>query len=67
MRKRFQDTVRTPFHKIPQGDFIDDCRLNASQACVLYILGSFWYLSFIKMLVYDSGMKIGHMLLKIFA
>ena len=20
---------RTPFHKIPQGDFIDDCRLNA--------------------------------------
>ena len=27
MRKRFQDTF-------PQGDFIDDCRLNASQACV---------------------------------
>ena len=25
---------RTPFHKIPRGDFIDDCRLNASQACV---------------------------------
>ena len=25
---------RTPFHKIPQGDFIDDCRLNAGQACV---------------------------------
>ena len=25
---------RTPFHKIPQGDFIDDCRLNASQVCV---------------------------------
>ena len=25
---------RTPFQKIPQGDFIDDCRLNASQACV---------------------------------
>ena len=25
---------RTPFRKIPQGDFIDDCRLNASQACV---------------------------------
>ena len=25
---------RTPFPKIPQGDFIDDCRLNASQACV---------------------------------
>ena len=25
---------RTPFHKIPQGDFIDDCRSNASQACV---------------------------------
>ena len=25
---------RTPFHKISQGDFIDDCRLNASQACV---------------------------------
>ena len=24
---------RSPFHKIPQGDFIDDCRLNASQAC----------------------------------
>ena len=23
---------RTPFHKIPQGDFIDDCRLNVSQA-----------------------------------
>ena len=20
---------RTPFHEIPQGDFIDDCRLNA--------------------------------------
>ncbi|XP_068723901.1 uncharacterized protein [Montipora capricornis] len=26
---------RTPFHKIPQGDFIDDCRLNA-----ISILGS---------------------------
>ena len=25
---------RTPFHKIPLGDFIDDCRSNASQACV---------------------------------
>ena len=25
---------RTPLHKIPQGDFIDDCPLNASQACV---------------------------------
>ena len=25
---------RTPLNKIPQGDFIDDCRLNASQACV---------------------------------
>ena len=25
---------RAPFHKIPRGDFIDDCRLNASQACV---------------------------------
>ena len=25
---------RTPFHKIPQGNFLDDCRLNASQACV---------------------------------
>ena len=25
---------RTPFHKIPQGDFNDDCRLNASQVCV---------------------------------
>ena len=24
----------TPFYKIPQGDFIDDCGLNASQACV---------------------------------
>ena len=26
---------RTPFHKIPLGDFIDDCRLNATQACVI--------------------------------
>ena len=26
---------RTPFHKIPQGDFIDDCRLNATQACLI--------------------------------
>ena len=26
---------RTPFHKIPQGDFIDDCRLKATQACVI--------------------------------
>ena len=26
---------RTPFHKIPQGDFSDDCRLNATQACVI--------------------------------
>ena len=26
---------RTPFHKIPQGDFIDDCRLNTTQACVI--------------------------------
>ena len=25
---------KTPFHRIPQGDFIDDCRLNAGQACV---------------------------------
>ena len=25
---------RTPFHKILQGDFIDDCRLNPSQAGV---------------------------------
>ena len=25
---------RTPFHKIPQGDFIDNCRLNASQTWV---------------------------------
>ena len=25
---------RTPFHKIPQGDFINDCRLHVSQACV---------------------------------
>ena len=23
--------ARTPFHKIPQGDFIDDCRLNATK------------------------------------
>ena len=29
---------RTPFHNIPQGDFIDDCRLNA-----ISILGSFKY------------------------
>ena len=26
---------RTPFHKIRQGDFIDDCRLKATQACVI--------------------------------
>ena len=26
---------RTPFHKIPQRDFIDDCRLNATQACMI--------------------------------
>ena len=26
---------RTLFHKIPQGDFIDDCRLNTTQACVI--------------------------------
>ena len=26
---------RTPFHKIPQGDFIDDCHLNATQARVI--------------------------------
>ena len=26
--------ARTPFHKIPQGDFIDDCHLNASEAGV---------------------------------
>ena len=26
---------RTTFHKIPQGYFIDDCRLNATQACVI--------------------------------
>ena len=25
---------RTPFYKIPRGNSIDDCRLNASQACV---------------------------------
>ena len=25
---------RTSFHKIPQGDFIDDCRLSGTQACV---------------------------------
>ena len=25
---------RTPFHKIPQGNFTDDCRLNASEAGV---------------------------------
>lgn len=26
---------RTPYHKIPQGDFIDDRRLNATQACAI--------------------------------
>ena len=26
---------RTLFHKIPRGDFIDDCPLNATQACVI--------------------------------
>ena len=26
---------RTPLHKIPQGDFIDDCHLNATQARVI--------------------------------
>ena len=26
---------RTPFHKIPQGDFIDDFRLGATQTCVI--------------------------------
>ena len=26
---------RTLFHKIPQWDFIDDCRLNTTQACVI--------------------------------
>ena len=26
---------RAPFHKIPRGDFIDDCSLNASQALIL--------------------------------
>ena len=26
---------RTPFHKIPHGDFIDVCRLNITQACVI--------------------------------
>ena len=26
---------RTPFHKIAQRDFIDDCRLNATKACVI--------------------------------
>ena len=26
---------RTPLLKIPQGDFIDDCRLNATQECVI--------------------------------
>ena len=25
----------TPFHKIPQGDFVDDCRLNATQTCLI--------------------------------
>ena len=25
---------RTPFHKIPQRDFIDDCRLNVSEVGV---------------------------------
>ena len=29
---------RAPFHKIPRGDFIDDCRLNASQACVRWLI-----------------------------
>ena len=28
-------SYRTPLHKIPQRDFIDDCRLNATQACVI--------------------------------
>ena len=28
---------RTPFHKIPQGDFIDECRLNMTQACVIMV------------------------------
>ena len=26
---------RAPFHKIRQGDFIDDCRLNNTQVCVI--------------------------------
>ena len=26
---------KTLFHKIPQGDFIDDCRLNTTQSCVI--------------------------------
>ena len=26
---------RTPFHKIPRGGFIDDCRLSATHACVI--------------------------------
>ena len=26
---------KTLFHKIPQGDFIDDCRLNTTQAWVI--------------------------------
>ena len=26
---------RTPFHKIPQGDFIDDYRLKATQECMI--------------------------------
>ena len=28
-----------PFHKIPQGDFINDYRLNASKACPLILEG----------------------------
>ena len=32
MRKRVQDTF--PQNSLAKGDFIDDCRLNASQAYV---------------------------------
>ena len=41
---------RTPFHKIPQGDFIDDCRLNASEAgvrCFFFFLKLFAVTSFV--------------------
>ena len=37
---------RAPFHRIPQGDFIDDCRLNAGQACVRLFSVNFFFLFF---------------------